>query len=214
MFEFDITRFVPKFLLRDKYGYAVAKAIEAGLKCMNDTVQEAYRCLSDYDHMPEWRLDELGEELECFYSYAISADAKRAMLKEAINVGKTLGTKGAVERALTAIWPPTKVEEWFEYGGDPYHFRILLSADDTQGDVRLDEALAAAAFYKALRAADEGMPILRTVCRVRAASAAKRSTYHPPVPGGQNAGGADGDGEASGGGRVYFVRRCGQGRTL
>ena len=37
MFTFDITKWVPRFLLNDKNGYALAKAIEAALQMMNDT---------------------------------------------------------------------------------------------------------------------------------------------------------------------------------
>ena len=35
MFQVDITKWVPKFLLADKNGYAIAKAMEAGLQYMN-----------------------------------------------------------------------------------------------------------------------------------------------------------------------------------
>lgn len=29
-----------------------------------------------------------------------------------------------MEKAASAVYPDTKVQEWFEYGGEPYHFRL------------------------------------------------------------------------------------------
>ena len=60
MIKFDVTKNVPKFILRDKNGYAIAKAIEAGIQKMNDIVEEGVSYIEDTEAMPEWRLDELG----------------------------------------------------------------------------------------------------------------------------------------------------------
>ena len=35
-----------------------------------------------------------------------------------------LGTPAAVERIISAIFAGGKISEWFEYGGEPHHFRI------------------------------------------------------------------------------------------
>ena len=41
---------------------------------------------------------------------------------------RKLGTKAAVETAISAVYPNTRVREWWEYGGEPYHFMIMLDA--------------------------------------------------------------------------------------
>ena len=51
---------------------------------------------------------------------------KRRMLKDSWRVHRMLGTKGAVEMAIAAIYPGTAVEEWFQYGGEPYHFKLTI----------------------------------------------------------------------------------------
>ena len=56
MIDFNVTQHVPKFILRDKNGYALAKAIEAGMRIMNDTAQDGLDCVTNIDTMPEWTL--------------------------------------------------------------------------------------------------------------------------------------------------------------
>lgn len=47
------------------------------------------------------------------------------------------GTKAALVYALSQICPGASVEEWFEYGGDPYYFRIILDITENRNDVPL-----------------------------------------------------------------------------
>lgn len=79
-------------------------------------------------------------------------EEKRATLKESWRVHRMLGTKSAVETAISAIYPDTQVKEWFEYSGDPYHFKLLIDATyenvDPQKHARV---LQKVEFYKNLR---------------------------------------------------------------
>ena len=69
-----------------------------------------------------------------------SLEEKRRTLKTSWKVHKTLGTKAAVELALSAVYPGTEVEEWFEYGGEPHHFRVFVRGEGIAIDPgRLDE---------------------------------------------------------------------------
>ncbi len=50
------------------------------------------------------------------------------------------------------MYPGTKVEEWFEYGGDPYKFRVVIGA--TEAGITADRQAAVldrVRFYKNLR---------------------------------------------------------------
>ncbi len=53
-----------------------------------------------------------------------STEEKRRTLAASWQVHKTLGTRAAVEKAASAVYPNTKVQEWFEYGGEPYRFKL------------------------------------------------------------------------------------------
>lgn len=79
-------------------------------------------------------------------------EVKRRTIRDSIQVHRRLGTKYAVEKALGAVYPGTKVEEWFEYGGDPYKFRVVIGA--TEAGITADRQAAVldrVRFYKNLR---------------------------------------------------------------
>jgi P2-related tail formation protein len=58
------------------------------------------------------------------WNLANSEQEKRQLIKDAIKLHKLKGTKAGVERALSTLNIEGKVSEWFEYGGDPFHFKI------------------------------------------------------------------------------------------
>ena len=54
--------------------------------------------------------------------------------------------------AISAIYPDTQVSEWWEYGGKPYHFKLLIDATYEDVDpVRHQRVIDRVAFYKNLR---------------------------------------------------------------
>lgn len=53
-----------------------------------------------------------------------SVGEKRQTLKDSPYVHRHLGTKAAVERAISDFLGTGVLQEWWEYGGKPYHFRI------------------------------------------------------------------------------------------
>lgn len=70
------------------------------------------------DEMPEFLLDILAYDFKIDWwdpNYAI--EEKRQTLKDSWYVHRHLGTKAAVETAISAIFKDSRVEEWFEYGG-------------------------------------------------------------------------------------------------
>lgn len=134
MFTFDVTKHVPRFLLEDKNGYALAKAIEAGVQMMNDTIQQGVNCIFDYDTMPEWRLDEMAWETGILYDYSAPVEVKRKWIENAMSLYSTYGTKGAVEEYLKAAFDTVTLEEWWEYGADPYHFRVTVTGEWSQAN--------------------------------------------------------------------------------
>lgn len=113
------------------------------------------------------RIDELPEDLLDILAYDFKVDwwdpnysleEKRRVFKGSWYVHKHLGTKAAVETAIRAIYPLTIVEEWFEYGGEPYHFRLNINITSDSGDrVRQRRVLERLEFYKSLRSHNDGV---------------------------------------------------------
>lgn len=83
------------------------------------------------DSLPEALLDILAADLNVYwYDYDWDITQKRESLKKAGYVHRHMGTRSAVVSALTAAYPATILQEWFEYGGEPFHFRIITSSSD------------------------------------------------------------------------------------
>ena len=80
------------------------------------------------DTLSEKLLDILAYDLYIqWYDYSYSVEEKRKVVKEVFEVYRLMGTKYAVETALRSIYPDSHVREWYEYGGEPYHFMIEIS---------------------------------------------------------------------------------------
>lgn len=126
MFRFEIEKWLPKFLLADKNGYAMAKAIEAGLQKMNDIIAAGVDCVSNYDTMPEWRLDELAWETNCLYDYSADIETKRKWIRDALPMYRIYGTPQAIYQYIGNYFQNVDLEENWIYGGEPYHFRITV----------------------------------------------------------------------------------------
>ena len=68
------------------------------------------------------------------YEAALPLAKKRELVKKAIAWHKKKGTVGAVEEVVSLVFGESTIEEWYEYGGEPHHFRITttnISVDDS-----------------------------------------------------------------------------------
>ena len=59
-----------------------------------------------------------------FYDENLSLDKRRALVKNGYVYKYTKGTAYAVKQVVTDAFDKATVEEWFDYDGKPYHFRI------------------------------------------------------------------------------------------
>lgn len=124
MFGFEIERWVPRYILKDKNGYAVAKAIEAAVQAANGIILQAVNCLYDYDSMPEWRLDELAWETNCPYDYTADIAIKRQWIRDAKARYRLYGTREGICQYMAGYFDDVTLQEAWEYGGQPFHFLV------------------------------------------------------------------------------------------
>lgn len=105
------------------------------------------------DSLPEELLDILAYDFKVdWWDYGYSLEEKRRTLKNSFIVHKRLGTKKAVETAISAIYPNTTVQEWWEYGGEPYWFKLIIHVNDAVIDsAKHDRVIQLTNFYKSLR---------------------------------------------------------------
>ena len=149
MFTFTIERFVPDFILADKNGYAIAKAIEAGIELVNEIVYNGVCQITDTEKMAEWRLDELAWEYNIPYNYTADIEIKRKWISEAYEISRIWGTPESIVKYMEAYFDSSTLEESTDYGGDPYHFRMLFP--DVWTQEKIDWATSVIDKIKSLR---------------------------------------------------------------
>lgn len=148
----------PESLLQDPNMAALAESIADEFERLPDVVSREM-IYSRIDELPEDMLDILAYDFKIdWWDPNYTLKEKRKTLKENWYVHRHMGTRGAVERAISAIYPDTTLEEWFEYDGEPYHFRLWvnLSDDDVDSD-RMRRVLSRLEIYKNLRSHNDAV---------------------------------------------------------
>lgn len=105
------------------FAYACDKQIERLLKCAEKT-----KVWCDIGNVDEKYLDYLAADSRAlFYHSDLAPDVKRELIIHSPYWYMKLGTLTALEEMVTTVFGEGKVEEWFQYGGEPYHFRIRVT---------------------------------------------------------------------------------------
>lgn len=137
----DFIELLPRFMQEDKAVQGLAAAMNDIIPGLAASVSK----LSTWDCIDELsgaELDELAWELNIeWYDKNAPIEVKREIVKDSDITHQLLGTKWAVERVINTYFGDGQIEEWFEYGGDPGHFRVL-SSNPTINNDRLTEFLA------------------------------------------------------------------------
>ena len=134
---------------------------------------------SKIDDLDEAVLDILAVDLKIdWYDYNASIEVKRRLVRDSWYVHRRMGSRTAVETALSDVWPYSVVEEWFEYGGDPYHFRVVLDADHSE-PIHVDAAMDKLRIFKPARAAlDDNEPTIRVATHLVVNTGRYSQKYH------------------------------------
>lgn len=137
----NMVRMLPEPMKRDDGTAAMARVaaeelerrgIESGLP----------RLWGRFDDMAGDLLDILAEDLGLtWYDSDAPAAVKRELLKNSGQVFRRLGTKWAVENVIGTYFGEGFVREWFEYDGEPGHFRVY-SSNPSVNQERLEEFLS------------------------------------------------------------------------
>lgn len=88
------------------------------------------RLMSAIDTLDERILDILAVELRTpAYQDSFPLDVKRTLVKWTLPFYAKLGTPAAVNWLIQTIFGAGHMEEWFDYEGDPHHFRAYVGND-------------------------------------------------------------------------------------
>ena len=220
MSNFSVDAFManlPDVILQDEHLKQLAEvAARVMFNRLPDTRKAAIYCR--IDELDEGILDILAEDLKIdWYDYDATLEIKRRTVKDSWYVHRRMGTVAAVEKALSDVWPDSQVEEWFQYGGDPFHFRVILDATEDDNPIYIDTALDKVRLFKPARAAiDNAEPIIKINCGIVVNTAQGQHKYHVIYAGMLPTRATHGNHDRGGllvesGARTatYNVRRCG-----
>ncbi len=148
----NLLRTLPTVLQGDDNMVALATSIATILAGRADEIK-ALCIYSRIDELPEELLDILAKDFKVdWWDGDYTLEEKRQTLKDSWRVHRTLGTKAAVLAAISAIYPDTKVLEWWQYGGQPYHFRLLIdSTYESVDPEKHQRVMEKVNYYKPLR---------------------------------------------------------------
>lgn len=125
-------KLLPAWMRDDDANQALAQAIDLLFGQPTGRIS-SLRTWDKIDELTNEELDELAWELDIdWWQRSWPIDRKRATVKVSDSVKEKRGTKWAVEQLVAAAFGVGEVMEWFEYGGDPYCFKVRTNATLTE----------------------------------------------------------------------------------
>lgn len=123
--ELDTIRLLPQFMRVDKFNRGLAKGIDEVAHDFEVTIS-SMSTWDSIESLSEEELDALAWELNAtWYRLDASIEVKRQLIKDSRRMNKKLGTKWAVECIINTYFGDGFIQEWFEYEGEPGHFKVF-----------------------------------------------------------------------------------------
>ncbi|MCD8204522.1 MAG: phage tail protein I [Coprobacillus sp.] len=131
-YDGQITDLLPSSYTEEASVQALSLALREGTRLLYRYCQNVYLYCS-IDTMSDTMLDYLAKELRTqYYSDEFDIELKRSLVRNTMMWYMHAGTPAAVEELVSIVFGEGTVEEWWEFDGEPYWFRIFT-------DVTLDE---------------------------------------------------------------------------
>lgn len=121
---------MPQSIRNDPNISAAALALDAQLQQTTSMIS----ALDIFGRVSGWteeETDELAWQYNPpYYDPDLPLEQRRLLVQNAISFHRHKGTPGAVEDLIAILFGEGAVEEWWQYGGDPYHFRVITNNAD------------------------------------------------------------------------------------
>ncbi len=158
MSSFDyslLLRAFPDVLSKSEHMAMMASLVAEELQSLSED-DDLLRIYAQIDELDETMLDVLAYDFKIDWWDANATLAKkRETFKSHFQIHRTLGTIGSVRKALSEMYL-SQVQEWPEYGGQPYHYKLDIDLGTGFGyDEILQNILTRARFYTNVRSVME-----------------------------------------------------------
>ena len=104
----------------------VAKVVDDTLLSFDKTIAEVL-IYPAIDMLGSELINTLAIQMHCdFYDDTLPLAVRRNLVKNSIAWHRIKGTPAAVEQMIQTVYQTGVVEEWFDYGGEPFFFKVNL----------------------------------------------------------------------------------------
>ncbi|WP_241747192.1 phage tail protein I [Lysinibacillus sphaericus] len=124
-----IKKLLPYSLQKDPFTIALAEAFEIQMNQLYDEFRDISN-LYLLMHAPSLLVDFLAYEKHVDFYQGLTLEEKKNVVRNALHVHRKKGTKSALLRVFELLNLEGKIDEWFEYGGDPYYFKARIDVSD------------------------------------------------------------------------------------
>lgn len=130
----SLVALLPESLKKDSFIKALAEAVEIQLKEAYAEA-ETLSLLTDVENISEELLDFLAFQRNVnFYDSSLPLETKRKLVQKGVYLHQIKGTPAAVEELISTLFGQGRVIEWFEYGGEPFYFKVRTNNFTVVGD--------------------------------------------------------------------------------
>ena len=121
----SLLELLPESVLLDPKLRASAEALDAQFQAVTAATREVLH-LPRLDELSGNIVDYLAEQfhIDFYEPLYLTETEKKNLIRDSIAWHRIKGTPAAVEQIAHAAFRDAQILEWFEYGGEPYHFKI------------------------------------------------------------------------------------------
>jgi P2-related tail formation protein len=119
---------LPSSIMGDETVRAIAASVDNELQAITACINEIIM-LPRIDELPADVVDHLAGQLHVDYyePLGLDLDKRRALVKSSLTWHRRKGTKSVLEEVIRILFlDDFEIEEWYEYGGEPYFFRLIF----------------------------------------------------------------------------------------
>lgn len=128
IYDVTLLELLPENLRSDPDIIAASKALDEEYRQLAQSIKNVLT-FGDIDNAKSEVVDALAAEMNLdFYDQTLPLANRRALVKNGYLYKYLKGTPFAVKQVVTDIFSAAQTEEWFEYGGVPYYFRVVTEA--------------------------------------------------------------------------------------
>ncbi len=159
----SLTDIMPSNLLTDSTVSACVKVLDPHMQQIASEIQYCL-LISRIDSLSEDVIDLLAWQFHVdFYDADLAITEKRTLVKQSIAWHKKKGTPAAVKYVVSAILSGATISEWFNYNGQPYHFKVTDIEGNLPDSDTVDKLVKAINVAKNTRSWLDGIEFKRNI---------------------------------------------------